>query len=87
MSKPLTALALKYCFTKIKMKIYVPLPMMNYSAPPEKGGGKRKEEKIQEAHRCCSQNTRIHLITFGISMEINFKVIFNTGSVDSVHVK
>lgn len=32
-------------------------------------------------------NTRINLITFGISVEINFKVVFNTGSVASAHVK
>lgn len=32
-------------------------------------------------------NTRINLITFGISVEINFKVVFSTGSVASAHMK
>lgn len=32
-------------------------------------------------------NTRINLITFGISVEINFKVVFNTRSEASAHVK
>lgn len=29
----------------------------------------------------------INIITFGISMEINFQVFFNTGSVALVHMK
>lgn len=46
-----------------------------------------KEEKSQEAQRHCSQRTRINLITLGIPMEINFKIVFSTGSVASVRMK
>lgn len=87
MSKPLTLLSLKYCFTKIKNENPCASFYDELFSSYRKRDKRRKEEKSWEAHKYHSQNAGINLITFGISVEIYFNVLFNTGSMASVHMK